>query len=94
MFANCCILHTDNQTTVIKRKGTNMNTQDKIQLIEDAQDLLRQALNNIEQALCDSPDTNYYQAYLVRNLGNMINGQDNPYDANLNSLIEALQAKN
>jgi len=68
-----------------------MTIQDRIQLVEEAQELLRQVIYNVEQVLYDRPDTKYYQAYLIRNLRNMIDGDDNPYDANLNSLIETLQ---
>lgn len=68
-----------------------MTIQDRIELVEEAQELLRQAIHNVELALYDTDEVNYYQAYLIRNLRNMIDGDDNPYDANLNSLIETLQ---
>lgn len=68
-----------------------MTIQDRIELIEEAQEMLRQAIYNVQSALHDTDEVNYYQAYLVRNLRNMIDGNDNPYDANLEKLIETLQ---
>ena len=53
--------------------------------------MLRQAIYNVLSALHDTDEVNYYQVYLVRNLRNMIDGNDNPYDANLEKLIETLQ---
>lgn len=68
-----------------------MTNQDKIELIEEAQEMLRQAVYNIQSALHYTDEMSYYQAYLVRSLRNMIDGNDNPYDANLKKLIETLQ---
>jgi hypothetical protein len=67
-----------------------MTVQDRIELIEEAQELLRQAIHNIQSATNDSPDRNYYQAYIIRSLRNMIDGDDNPYDANLDAMIQVL----
>lgn len=68
-----------------------MTVKYRVELIEEAQELIRQAIYNIQTALYDTDEVNYYQSYLIRNLRNMIDGEDNPYDANLDSLIKNLQ---
>lgn len=65
-----------------------MTIQDKIDLIEETQELLRQAIHNIDSVIQDLPTQRYYKAYLTFNLRNMIDGDGNPYDANLEKLIE------
>lgn len=68
-----------------------MNNEYRIELLEEAQEMLRQVILIVQSAVQETEHFTYYEAYLIRNLRNMIDGESNPYDANLERLIEMLQ---
>lgn len=68
-----------------------MNNEYRIELLEEAQEMLRQVILIVQSAVQETEHFTYYEIYLIRHLRNMIDGQDNPYDANLERLIEILQ---
>lgn len=68
-----------------------MNNEYRIELLEEAQEMLRQVIYNVQSAVQKTEHFTYYEIYLIRHLRNMIDGESNPYDANLERLIEILQ---
>ena len=68
-----------------------MTNEYRIELLEEAQEMLRQVILIVQSAVQKTEHFTYYEAYLIRNLRNMIDGENNPYDANLERLIEMLQ---
>ena len=67
-----------------------MTIENRIELIEEAQELLRQAIYNIQTAVQGSTDSEYEQTYIIRSLRNMIDGGDDSYDTNLDSIIKSI----
>jgi len=67
-----------------------MNNEYRIELLEEAQEMLRQVILIVQSAVLHTEHYNYYDAYVIRNLRNMIDGGVNPREANLDSIIKSI----
>lgn len=69
-----------------KRRARMENTE-RIELIEQAQELIEEAKALVDAAVEGTPEENHYNAYGCYGF-KMLSGSGNPYDSSLYSLIE------
>jgi len=67
-----------------------MDNGERIQLLNEAGDLISQAIENIKQALRGTPEYNHASAYIIPHLQTWI-GNGNPYDKSVYSYIDNLE---
>ena len=69
-----------------------MTTQDRTELIEQAQELVSQAQTLVDEAISGTSQENNYRAYGEFGFSQLL-GNGNPYDGSLDTLLEGLDAE-
>ena len=67
-----------------------LNKNERIEMLEDAQEKINEAIDLITEAVRDTDDEASAQAYIIAHLKNWANGE-NPYDDHIPNLIESIR---
>ena len=63
---------------------------ERVQLVQEAEDLIREAIGKIHEAVADTPEEGMTEAYTIGHLNTWI-GNGNPYDHHTQKIIEGLE---
>jgi hypothetical protein len=70
-----------------------METPDRVQMLEEASDLIATAIELIKEALKGTSEQSHANTYIIPHLNTWI-GNGNPYDKSIDKYIESLWEEN